>query len=159
MLKYGMCFYTTLVVKNYSSTPPNTAYFFSYPIILSSLFTPVINNDRPPQWKFIVHGQPILMGAIYMDIRRTKMRKEEVSKCPDKQNLHNQIETFQIIGDVNCLCFKTLHVSARCQFLAFHGNYHLDCYCQLNCNCHLHYCYYSSQCSVIAIVSSIVVIF
>ena len=46
MLKYGICFYTTLEVKNYSSTPPNTAYFFSYPTILSSVPTPVINNDR-----------------------------------------------------------------------------------------------------------------
>ena len=46
MLTYGICFYTTLAVKNYSCTPPNTAYFFSYPTILSSVPTPVINNDR-----------------------------------------------------------------------------------------------------------------
>ena len=26
MLKYGICFYTTSVVKNHSSTPPSTAY-------------------------------------------------------------------------------------------------------------------------------------
>ena len=31
MLKYGICLYTTPVVKNYSSTPPNTAYFFQLP--------------------------------------------------------------------------------------------------------------------------------
>ena len=34
------------VVKNYSSTPPFSAYFFRYSTILSSVPTPVINNDR-----------------------------------------------------------------------------------------------------------------
>ena len=46
MPKYGICFHTTPVVKKYSSTPPNTAYFVNYPSILSSVPISVINNDR-----------------------------------------------------------------------------------------------------------------
>ena len=45
MLKY-MKLYTSPVVKNYSSTPPNITCFFSYPTILSSVPTPFINNGR-----------------------------------------------------------------------------------------------------------------
>ena len=40
------------MVKNYSSTPPYTAYFFIYPTILSSVPTPVIDNDRSLKLSF-----------------------------------------------------------------------------------------------------------